>query len=139
MDATEEQQHAEVNGQDDPVLDPNTLQSLRDLAQAMDVTLFTQVLEIFLADGAERIVALQRAVAAEDALALRQEAHALKGASMNVGASGLQALCQRCEDLGQQQTVAGALPLLTLLGQEFSRVQQAVARELATPIPRSQS
>ena len=52
-----------------------------------------------------------------------EAAHALKGASANLGAQHLAELCRQLEALGEAGQVDGAGKRLEQLGQEFARVK----------------
>ncbi len=59
--------------------------------------LLTQLVALYREQVRIRLAAMDAALQAADAEALRQAAHALKGSSGQVGATGLQHLCGRIE------------------------------------------
>ena len=63
-----------------------------------NLTMTREVIELLLADAPARLDALEAAAAAGDADALAKAAHALKGASSNVGAIALQQACASLEN-----------------------------------------
>jgi HPt (histidine-containing phosphotransfer) domain-containing protein len=111
-----------------------TLQSLRELGSDMGDSLFlTQLLDTFAHDAQEHLGSLRSAVAGADTKRLRSEAHALKGASLTIGAQGMAQLCQLLENLGTAQSVAGAPELLWRLDREFERVKNEIEQESLIP------
>jgi CheY-like chemotaxis protein/HPt (histidine-containing phosphotransfer) domain-containing protein len=71
-----------------------------------DLSTTREVINLFITDAPSRIRAIEQASAGMDASALSQAAHALKGASSNVGAVLLIDLCATIE----RQASAGAIP-----------------------------
>ncbi|MFC0676709.1 response regulator [Lysobacter korlensis] len=111
-----------------PTLDANVVAQLRELAQASDPTLLSQIFEAFQADTAQRIRTLREASAEADADLLRRTAHALKGASSNIGAARMAALAQSLETLGRLGTVTGSDPLIDQLQAAYEQVRAAIER-----------
>ena len=87
------------------VLSKKALQGLRELGLDMGKSFFPHLLETFEKDAMEHLINLQSAIAGAEAGRLRQEAHALKGASLTIGAQGMADICQQLEDLGTAQNV----------------------------------
>jgi CheY-like chemotaxis protein len=114
-------------------LDAAAIDRLKGLAQATTPALFAQVLEAYQADAARYIAALQDAAAHDDRETLRRTGHALKGASLNVGATALADMSLRLETVDEPGGLAlPAVPsLLARLASEFARVQTEIERELA--------
>ncbi|MEP6823654.1 MAG: Hpt domain-containing protein, partial [Ramlibacter sp.] len=71
-----------------------------------NLTMTREVIELLQADAPARLAALDGAVAAGDADGLGKAAHALKGASSNVGATALQQACASLE-----ADASGGMPL----------------------------
>ncbi|MEQ7919521.1 Hpt domain-containing protein [Xanthomonas sp. WHRI 1810A] len=90
-------------------LDDNVLSTLRDVMEDE----FPTLLEVFLKDSDERIVALHQSLNPTDAaapaaqlplpdlLALGLNAHSFKGSSSNMGAVHLADLCRQLEELAR--------------------------------------
>jgi HPt (histidine-containing phosphotransfer) domain-containing protein len=110
-----------------------TLQRLRELGVGMGTSFFPQLLEIFRFDAAKRLAALRRAITGCEAGRLRGEAHALKGASLTLGAQGMADICQRLENLGIALSVKGASEELARLEYEFERVKDDIEHESLFP------
>ncbi|MBC7378659.1 MAG: Hpt domain-containing protein [Burkholderiaceae bacterium] len=72
-----------------------------------DLSTTREVVNLFIADAPSRIKAIEKASTAMDAAELSQAAHALKGASSNVGAITLIRLSETIE----RQASAGNIPV----------------------------
>lgn len=113
-----------------PALDPAVLDKLRRLNQAGQPDLVGDVLKLFLADAAPRIAAISSAIGARDAATLHREAHTLKGAASNIGATELQAVCDQLESIGAGGSVDGATRFMQELRDAYDRVKQEIDRLL---------
>jgi HPt (histidine-containing phosphotransfer) domain-containing protein len=83
-----------------PTLDATVLAALRD-AVGGDDAFVADLVETYLADGAEQLGAIGMAVEADDATALVRPAHTLKSASYTVGAMRLGDLARSLEQHGR--------------------------------------
>jgi two-component system sensor histidine kinase/response regulator len=113
-----------------PALSAEVITRLRALEEATEPHLVSQIFTSFLKDGAERIGILRRSLEVSDAELLRKTAHALRGASGNVGAMHMADIAQRLEALGKSSSMAGAAALTEQIETEFERVKTEIA-ELA--------
>ena len=109
-----------------------TLQGLKELGSDMGTSFFPQLLETFEHDAVEHLAALRSAIAGGETGRLRGEAHALKGASLTIGAQGMADICQQLENLGTAQSVEGAPEELARLDREFDRVKNEIEQESLT-------
>jgi HPt (histidine-containing phosphotransfer) domain-containing protein len=107
----------------------NTLQGLKELGLEMGASFFPELLDTFEHDSVKRLAALRSAVAAGETGRLRIESHALKGASLTIGAQGMAEICQHLEDLGIEQSADGAPEQLARLEREFDRVKTEIQQE----------
>lgn len=73
---------------------PETLQYL---ATTGDADLVDEIIAMFKSDTAQRFQVLREALAQFDSARVKQQAHAIKGGAVQVGAHTLAALCQRIE------------------------------------------
>ena len=110
-----------------------TLQGLKGLAANMGASFFPQLLESFEHDTIGHLGALQVAVAGGDTGRIREEAHALKGSSLTIGAQVMAGICQELESLGTAQKLEGAADLIGRLECEFDRVKYQIEQEKLTP------
>jgi signal transduction histidine kinase/DNA-binding response OmpR family regulator/HPt (histidine-containing phosphotransfer) domain-containing protein len=106
-----------------------TLQGLKDLGSDMGPTFYPQLLETFQNDAAEHLAVLRTAITAGDTGRLAREAHALKGASLTVGAQTMADLSRQLENLGAAHSVEGAPAALVLLERELEKVKYEIEQE----------
>jgi CheY-like chemotaxis protein/HPt (histidine-containing phosphotransfer) domain-containing protein len=128
-----EEKSGEVPVESESALCKKTVQALRELGADMGPSFFPQLLETFEHDALEHLVVLRSAVAAGETGRLYREAHALRGASLTIGARGLAAICQRLENLGTVQNVEGSQEELVRLEREFGRVKNEIEQESLIP------
>lgn len=108
------------------VLDVQVLEQLREeIGNA-----FIKMVTVFLEDAPGQLDALVQAIAANDALAMGELAHSLKGAGRNLGANQFSAHAKKLEDLGRHGSVQGAEELSFALCSEFERVKSALMKEI---------
>jgi two-component system, sensor histidine kinase and response regulator len=120
----------DVQPESEGALCKETLQILRELGPDIEESFFTKLLETFEHDATEHIALLRSVIAAGETGRIRREAHALKGASLSIGARGMAQICQQLENLGTTQSMEGASEELTQLGSEFARVKSEIEREI---------
>jgi HPt (histidine-containing phosphotransfer) domain-containing protein len=93
------------------------------------------VIDAFLATLTDLGAAVRTAAGAGEREGLGQTAHRLRGASANIGANPLAAVCAEIETLASQGDLAGVTPaLLDQLDLEVERVRAALSSELAQPV-----
>ncbi|WP_111640541.1 Hpt domain-containing protein [Marinimicrobium alkaliphilum] len=97
-------------------------QLLEELEEVMEGE-FATLIDTFIRDSAERIAALQKALASRDAEAVRRAAHSFKGSCRNLGAIRLADLCQGMEHQSAQGQLNGQENTLVDIQQEFSQVK----------------
>jgi CheY-like chemotaxis protein len=114
-----------------PVLDPTALADLRQFQGEGEPDIVQELAEAFRFETPLLLEALRQAVAKEQPEQLKRAAHNLKGSSNNLGAHTMVALSAELETLCKNETVEGAAELVTRLEQEYQRVCQALATEIA--------
>jgi len=110
--------HSEINRQ--------ALQNIRALSATNGDALLDRVLHAYLDDTPSHLHTLRQAIAAGDTGQLRKAAHSLKSSSANVGADALAQRCRELEQLGRNDTTAGAAVLLADMERTFQAVRQAL-------------
>ena len=116
----------------DPALDPNVIQSLRQLTPPGEPNVLVEILQLFLDEVPKRIRALQAAIDAGDASQVCRIAHSLKGSSGNIGAESMMAVCRRIDDLAKAGDLQRVTPLLATLTSEYHRVELEIKHLLQT-------
>jgi PAS domain S-box-containing protein len=108
-------------------LDSQAVERLRALAEASEPSLMDQIFTAFVVDSVERIRALRKALSESDPELMRSAAHALRGASANVGALHTAEIALRLERKGNDGDMNGSGALVDQLEDEFERVLSEIA------------
>jgi signal transduction histidine kinase/CheY-like chemotaxis protein len=101
------------------------LTAIAKLRESMPDVVSDLVAQFFL-DAPRRLADLHAALAREDAPALQQAAHTLKGEASMLGAHEVQALCVQIEALSRDGTLADADALLNRLDETYDRTRAAL-------------
>ena len=112
-------------------LDPVVLSELRQFPGQGESDILQELAEAFQFETPLLLEALREAVAQGQPEQLQSAAHNLKGSSNNLGAQTMAALSAELEAIGKTGTVEQAAELVTHLEQEYRRVCQALAAEIA--------
>jgi HPt (histidine-containing phosphotransfer) domain-containing protein len=107
---------------EDEVVDAQALERLRELQSGGEV--IREVAGLYVDDSPLRIDAIQKAAERHDAAAIADAAHALKGSSANVGATRVQALAAKLEEMGRSGNLDGVGAVVDQLIREYDRVQR---------------
>ncbi len=91
-----------------------------------DQQLLRSILEVFLADCPRMMEAIRMAVAEQDAKRLEYAAHALRGATGNLGAGDTQEAARILEELAAEGKLAGAADAYRALDMEMDRLKPAL-------------
>jgi diguanylate cyclase (GGDEF)-like protein len=96
--------------------------------------MFPFMVDAFLQDTPARLQAMQFALANGDSATLKEEAHSIKGSSLNLGAQRLAGLCKRVEEMAGEMGVEGAAEpvsaVLESLVDEFGTVRAVLENDL---------
>ena len=110
-------------------LDVSVLAKLRKALGSKSNDFMVNLIDLFITDAQPRIEALRQAIDKNDAAALRQVAHALKGSCANLGAKRMSGLCEILEEKGLANSLEGASTFAEHLEEEFALVKQALEVE----------
>ncbi|WUR15003.1 response regulator [[Empedobacter] haloabium] len=102
------------------------LDAIRALSADKGEALLQRVIQAFVTDTPAHLQTLHAALAQANADDMRRAAHSLKSASANVGADTLAQLCKDMEQLGRNDSTAGAAALLAGMEREFQAVRQSL-------------
>jgi CheY-like chemotaxis protein len=105
-------------------VDVSMLDSFRDLQQPNEPDLVTELIDLFLEDADKQITLLKQEDGIET-LAIKHQAHRLKGSSGNVGASQIAALCGQLEENAADSDIAQRL--ITEIKSEFENVSRILS------------
>ena len=117
-------------------LDLTVLEGLRDLQEDGEPDLLAELAEMFLEDAASRITSLKEAVERDDAEAVEEIAHSLKGSCGNMGVREMHRLSSDLQDAGVSGDLSGARPLIRRLQEELERARPVLA-ELSSETPKA--
>lgn len=90
------------------LIDDQTIANLRELGE--DV--LKELVDLYLEDAPKQISSIELSLKQMDSEGLRRSAHSLKGASANLGANDLAALCLKMETQGKLKDFSGTEQLL---------------------------
>jgi CheY-like chemotaxis protein/HPt (histidine-containing phosphotransfer) domain-containing protein len=111
-------------------LDPSQLDLLRSLDDGEGVVL-SEIIHEYLVQAEEGRGELARVVEIGDSRALERAAHSLRGASANIGATALAAVCAEMELQGRLEQLDATTLLVERFDTEFLRVRDALDHLLA--------
>jgi HPt (histidine-containing phosphotransfer) domain-containing protein len=116
-----------------PVLDPEIRAGLERLERASGEDLTGQLTSLFLSDAQGWVTALRRGLESGDSGEVAWSAHAMSGASANVGATELARLCAALSHDGAAGEMSDGKTLLRAVEEEFDRVCSALSPGPVTP------
>lgn len=119
-----------MQNSDQPLLDLEVVQSLKELGGPEDPGLFAELVEMFLRDTPPRIQAMLEASTKGDPMALARAAHSMKSSCGNLGAMSLAQLCQAIEAGGRQGDIEAVRSLVQRSSEEYQKVAQALRGQL---------
>jgi HPt (histidine-containing phosphotransfer) domain-containing protein len=102
-------------------IDPQMLEGLREL-NPDDPAFLRELIDLFVADVADRLVELDRALATADGALLMRAAHTIKGSCSNFGAVELMRISQIMESQGKASDIPGAIATLPALKAAYAAV-----------------
>jgi HPt (histidine-containing phosphotransfer) domain-containing protein len=103
---------SEIDSNDSGKIDPRVVGELRSLQQPGGPNVFAELVAMFIVEMPDRLAGIRRAMDSQDATALTNEAHRLKGSSQQMGATRLSLLCCRMEELGRSNKLVDATLLI---------------------------
>jgi two-component system sensor histidine kinase/response regulator len=88
-----------------------------------DAAFVREVIDLYVEETAKQIREIRQALSDRDSHRLERRAHAVKGASANVGAETMRAIALELETLGREGAVEEAAETVAWLEEEFSRLK----------------
>jgi HPt (histidine-containing phosphotransfer) domain-containing protein len=113
-----------------PAVDPEAIEQLRFLEDEDQPNVVAELVQLFVEHTPPKITAIRDGIAQGDAGAIKRAAHSLKGSSANVGATGMQYVCEQIEQAASGGDLGPATELLPLLEQEVAVVIEALQAEI---------
>ena len=110
---------------------PIDLVQLHQISEG-DIEFEIEVLQVYVEDVSQRIEKMREAIANNNLLQIRQEAHHMKGSSGNVGALQIRDFAVQIEDLNLEQDLEKALNILDDMDVAIQRVDGFVLQKTTT-------
>jgi two-component system sensor histidine kinase/response regulator len=118
----------------EPLINRQALENIRALSASNGDALLERVLQAYLEDTPAHLRTIRAAIDSGSTVQIRKAAHSLKSSSANVGADALAQRCREMEQLGRNDTTAGAAALLDEMERSFQAVRQALGAILEKEI-----
>jgi HPt (histidine-containing phosphotransfer) domain-containing protein len=83
---------------------------------------FPLLINTFLEDSSKRLVALELAIAEDNANEVRESAHGIKGSSSNLGAAKLAEISSNLETMGRTGDLSEAVAMFSEMNNEYKIV-----------------
>lgn len=115
----------------DPRIDPTVITELIDLGPETGLQLVKDLVGLFNIEAPMRLGAMQDGIAAGDRTAVAQAAHAMRGASGNLGAVAVVRLSTQIEQAAKAGDLLEARALLDQMIEELEFVHTALAERIA--------
>ncbi|HBE18626.1 MAG TPA: hypothetical protein DEG17_00190 [Cyanobacteria bacterium UBA11149] len=116
-----------------PAIDMGVLEGFKEIAGDDFDELLVELIDSYLEDAPPRLESISNAIEVKNAKVLQHSAHALKSASLTIGAKLLAQICSELETIARQGTTVGTSSLLLQLNTEYERVVAALQAEYPNP------
>jgi HPt (histidine-containing phosphotransfer) domain-containing protein len=113
-----------------PILNPESIQALRDLSPEGDTAFLRELIAIYLADTPGQLAQLESALINGDAALVIRAAHTIKGSSGNFGALELAQVAQEVESRAKASDLVAVNAILPEFKRSLAQVAEAL-KELA--------
>jgi PAS domain S-box-containing protein len=114
----------------DAILNLETIAMLRQLGGATETPVLQELVEIFMRNAPLQLEQLASSVKAGDYKSLKEVAHGLKGACMNIGAARMSSICIAIEQAAQSQALDLVARYLETLNRVYSETTAAMKKHL---------
>lgn len=111
-----------------PVVDPQSIQNLRELNPGDNDEFLREIIGIYLEDTPLRLAELDQSLAAGDVPKFTRAAHSVKGSSANIGAMVVRARAEALEHRSADEGLANVAGPLAELKAEFERAKAELAK-----------
>ena len=101
------------------ILDMNIIQNLKDLGGENDSSFLKEVIDLYLDQAPGLLNDIKTAARDKNSLKMSQSAHALKGASLNIGAKKFSEVCKELEFKGKENNLEDVDKLLKELDKSY--------------------
>ena len=111
---------------DDEIINDEQFDDMRELLEED----FVDLIQVFFTDSHERIVKLKRAQQEEDNVNGYELAHALKGASANLGATRLTRLSSQLQEACRERLISDQAQLIEKVAAVLQQTEQEIKQRL---------
>jgi signal transduction histidine kinase/DNA-binding response OmpR family regulator len=122
----------ETQRQDEPVESSETelvLDIENSIRRTGDPEFWQQMINLYVEETHSRLLSIRSAVSSLDAQMLQREAHALKGSSAEMLAEGIRSTALELENMGRQESLAGADELVQQLERNLGDLEHLLASQ----------
>jgi HPt (histidine-containing phosphotransfer) domain-containing protein len=110
-------------------VDMELLNAFAELQADDEADLIVELIDLYLTDAPQRILAIREAALANEWLLLKRAAHNLKGSSANLGIRQVAETCRKLEGTDYVLSTESVEKLLQQLDDEFARASEALLSE----------
>ena len=110
-------------------LDMQVLNAFEQLQSGDGSDLIIELIDLYLQDSPERILAIRKASAAGDWVLLKHAAHNLKGSSSTLGVRHVAEICEKLEETSGSDSSDEIEALVQLLEYKFGKARQGLTAE----------
>ncbi len=111
--------HLDMDSEMTEILDMNIIQNLKDLGGENDSSFLKEVIDLYLDQAPGLLNDIKTAARDKNPLKMSQSAHALKGASLNIGAKMFSEVCKTLEFKGKNNDLENVNSLLTEMDESY--------------------
>ena len=120
---------AGVVGTAGDAVDMEVLNAFEELQEDHESDLIVELIDLYLTDAPQRLLAIREAAFANEWLLLKRAAHNLKGSSANLGIRQVAETCRKLEGTDYELSTESVEKLLQQLDHEFARASEALLTE----------
>ncbi len=110
-------------------VDMELLNSFAEIQPEDGSDLIVELIDLYLEDAPQRILAIRQAAAANEWAPLRRAAHNLRGSSANLGVRLVAGICEKLERADGHEPKAGVTELVRRLKFESARANETLVAE----------
>ncbi|WP_352337370.1 Hpt domain-containing protein [Psychrobacter sp. 16-MNA-CIBAN-0192] len=111
---------------DDDIINDEQFEDMRDLLEED----FLDLIQIYFNDSKQRIITLRHALANNDNAAGFEAAHALKGASANLGTTTVMVLSGQLQESCRDNTIHAQIALINTLSTALEQAEKEINRRM---------
>ena len=110
-------------------VDMELLKGFEDLQSDDGSDLIVELIDLYLKDASQRVLAIREAALANDWVLLKRVIHNLKGSSASLGVHQVAETCKKLEGIECEHSPEGIGELLQQMDNDFARARKALTSE----------